>query len=104
MSRKQCISYLVKKVVAAVHPLRIVLFGSAARKNVRAVGDLDIMVVMPDGSHRRQIAQRLYQKISGVGMPFDVIVATPEDLLKHKDNKGLIYYTILREGRELYAA
>jgi hypothetical protein len=33
-----------------------------------------------------------------------VIVATPSDLEKHKDNIGLVYYTILREGKEVYAA
>ena len=28
----------------------------------------------------------------------------PEALEKHKDNLGLVYHKILREGREIYAA
>jgi hypothetical protein len=34
----------------------------------------------------------------------DIIVATPSDLERHRDNPGLIYRTILEEGREVYAA
>jgi hypothetical protein len=37
-------------------------------------------------------------------MPFDILVATPKDLEKHKENIGLIYRTVLQEGREVYAA
>ena len=33
----------------AVHPLRIILFGSAARGEMGADSDLDVLVVMPDG-------------------------------------------------------
>jgi predicted nucleotidyltransferase len=100
-SRK--IDYLVKRIVEEVHPLRIILFGSAARGEVGPNSDIDVLVVMPEGVHRRRTAQLLYQKISGLGAPFDILVATPGDLQKHKDNIGLIYRTILQEGREVYA-
>ncbi len=64
--------------------------------------DLDVLVVMPDGSHRRKTAQLLYRQIAGLGIPFDVVVATPADLQQFGTNKGLIYETILREGVEVY--
>ncbi len=66
--------------------------------------DLDLLVVMPDGTHRRKTAQHLYRTLGGLGHPFDVIVATPADLRKHQDSVGLIYRDALREGREIYAA
>jgi hypothetical protein len=50
------------------------------------------------------LAQKLYKEISGIGLPFDLIIATPSDILKHKDNIGLIYRSALRDGREVYAA
>ena len=34
----------------------------------------------------------------------DVIFATKADLEKHKDNPGLIYRNILKEGKKIYAA
>ncbi len=41
---------LVQRIVEAVHPLRIILFGSAARGEMGPNSDLDVLVVMPDAS------------------------------------------------------
>ncbi len=98
------VSGLVRQIVEAVHPLRILLFGSAARGEAGPSSDLDLLIVMPDGVHRRKTAQELYRKIRDAGVAFDILVATPTDLEKHRDNLGLIYRTILEEGREVYAA
>lgn len=100
----QVIDALVDRIVQAVHPIRIILFGSAARGEMGPHSDIDVLVVMPQGVHRRRTAQFLYRQISGLKVPFDILVATPADLEKHKDNIGLIYRTILREGQEVYAA
>jgi predicted nucleotidyltransferase len=100
----QKIDELVKRIVEEVHPLRIMLFGSAAKEHMGPNSDIDVLVVMPEGVHRRRTAQLLYQKISGLETPFDIVVATPRDLQRHKDNIGLIYQTILQEGKEVYAA
>ncbi|MBM4457399.1 MAG: nucleotidyltransferase domain-containing protein [Chloroflexi bacterium] len=95
---------LVQAVVTAVRPLRIILFGSAARGEMRPDSDVDVLVVMPHGTHRRKTAQRLYRQMVGLGIPFDIVVATPEDLELHRGNPGLIYGTILSEGKEVYAS
>lgn len=41
---------LVKRTVEAVRPLRIILFGSAARGEMGPDSDIDLLVVMPEGS------------------------------------------------------
>jgi len=102
-AKAKALEDLIQRIVMAVQPLQIVLFGSAARGEITPESDLDILIVMPEGIHRRRTAQYLYQTISGVKVPFDLLVATPSDLEKHKDNIGLIYRTILREGRVVYA-
>ena len=98
------VDHLVRQIVAAVRPLRVVLFGSAARGQMGPESDPDLLVVMPDGTHRRKTAQQLYRTLDGRGHPFDLVVATPSDLEKHKDAVGLVYRDVLREGREVYAA
>lgn len=95
---------LIQTVVTSVRPLRIILFGSAARGEMGPDSDLDVLVAMPQGTHRRKTAQRLYRQMGGLDMPFDIVVATPEDLELHRSNPGLIYGRILREGTEVYAA
>jgi predicted nucleotidyltransferase len=101
---KQAIDRLVRQIVEAVHPLKIVLFGSAARGDAGRNCDLDVLVVMPDGTKRLQTAKSLYRRIHGVGVPYDIIVATPTILARHKDTVGLVSREILREGVTLYAA
>jgi predicted nucleotidyltransferase len=98
------INDLVRRIVDAVHPLRIILFGSATRGEMGADSDLDVLIVMPEGIHRRRTAQDVHQRLFGFPVPVDVLVATPGDLEKHKDNIGLIYHRVLREGKEIYAA
>jgi len=95
---------LVDQIVAAVHPLRIILFGSAARGEAGCESDLDVLVVVPDGQHCRHVAQHLHQQLRNVGCSVDILVATPSILERHKDNIGLIYKTILEDGKEIYAA
>jgi len=97
------IKQITDDIIQLVHPLRIVFFGSVVRGESNATSDIDLLVVMPEGTHRRHTAQFLYRKIRGVSIPFDLIVATPSDLEKHKNNPGLIYKTILEEGKDVYA-
>lgn len=95
---------LVERIVSAVHPLRIILFGSAARGEAGTDSDVDVLVVMPEGTHRLQTAKLLHTQLHGIPLSADILVATPSDLDRHRENVGLVYRTILREGLELYAA
>jgi len=98
------IESLTRSIVEAVHPLKIILFGSHAQGKANPDSDIDVLVVMPEGAHCRRTTQLLYRQIKGLGVPFDILVATPSDLEKHKDNIGLIYRTVLQQGKEIYAA
>ena len=104
VSDLQVVDRLVERIINLVHPLKIILFGSYATGEQLADSDIDVLVVMPEGVHRRATAQFLYRKIRGIGVPFDIIVATTEDLKKYRDNIGLIYRDILNKGREVYVA
>ncbi len=97
------INELVSRIVNAAHPLRIVLFGSAARGEMNPDSDIDVMVVMPEGTHRLNTTQYLYKRMLGFGCPVDIVVTTPSILEQHKDNIGLIYRTVLAEGKQVYA-
>ena len=109
MDRKQLqlesiVDDLIRRIVNSAHPLRIILFGSAARGEMGPDSDIDVMVVMPDGTHRLNTAQYLYKQLFGFGFPVDILVTTPGVLEQHKNNIGLIYRTVLAEGKEVYAA
>jgi len=66
--------------------------------------DIDVRVVVPDGSHCRHEAQRIYQHRIGLGGVVGVVVATKSDLQQYGNNFSLVYYPALREGRPIYTA
>ena len=97
------IDELVRRIVEVAHPLRIILFGSAARGEMGPNSDVDVLVIVSEGTHRRHTAQRIYRHMIGFPLAVDVVVATEGDLRKHKDNFSLVYYPALQEGKEIYA-
>ena len=95
---------LARRIMEAVHPLRIILFGSMARGQMGPHSDLDVLVIMPDGIHRRRIAQDIYLHLLGFGVATDIIVATLGDIQRDGNNPALVYQNALAEGKELYHA
>jgi predicted nucleotidyltransferase len=100
----QQLDELVRRIIQSVHPLRIILFGSAARGEMGPNSDVDVLVVMPEGTHRRHTMEELHGAFAGLPFPVDALVATPSDLETYRHTPGMIYRTVLAEGMELYAA
>ena len=100
----QTIDELVRRIVEAVHPQRVVLFGSAARGEMGPNSDLDVLVIMPDGTHRRKTAQEIYRRMWGFGFAKDIVVVTESDVREYGMNPYMIIKYALEEGRELYHA
>lgn len=94
----------VRRIVNASHPSRILLFGSAARGDMHADSDLDILVIVPDGTHRRKTAIVLARALWDLGMPKDIVVVTESDVHQYRDEPSLVIQPALDEGRELYRA
>ena len=98
----QAIDELVRRIVEAVHPRRVILFGSAARGEMGPNSDLDVLVIMPDGTHRRRTAQEVYRRMWGFGFAKDIVVVTESDVQEYGTNPYMIIKNALQEGRELY--
>jgi predicted nucleotidyltransferase len=101
---RRLLDELVNRTVAAVHPRRIILFGSAARGSMGPDSDLDLLVVVRDGVHRRRTAQAIYRCLSGLGIAKDVVVVTENDIREYGDDPSLIIKPAIDHGRELYHA
>jgi len=93
---------IVRRTVAAVAPLRIVLFGSGARGEFGPDSDLDLLVVMPDGSDRLATAQTLHRRLRGLGCAVDIVAVLQDDVDLLGDNPFRVIHTALSQGRELY--
>ena len=102
--KQETLDDLVQRIVQAVHPRRILLFGSAATGRMGANSDLDLLVIMPDGVHRRRTTQAIYRSLTGLGFAKDIVVATESDVREHGGNPSLVLCSALREGTEVYCA
>jgi predicted nucleotidyltransferase len=105
MSRVQLqknIRQIVDQIVGLVHPVRVILFGSAASGRVRRDSDLDFLVVVPEGQRPEELTDRLNMEVRSRPMPCDFMVVTETTLRRNRDNPGLIYGEILARGKEVY--
>ncbi len=94
---------IVRRIVEAVAPEKIILFGSAARGEMGPDSDLDLLVVK-SCENRREVARAISESLRAIGFPKDVLVVTPEDVEEQKDIPGMTIRAALREGKVLYAA
>lgn len=102
---REIIDEIVRRIVEAVAPEKIILFGSAARREMGPDSDLDLLVVKRCDD-RREVARAVRACLRGLapGRGKDVVVVTPADVERDRDTIGYIIRPALREGRVLYAA
>ena len=100
----EMIEEIIRRVTGAIHPLRVILFGSAARGEMGAESDVDLLIVVPDGTRRRDASRRAFRALTGIGIAKDVIVVTESDVKEFGENPSLVIKPALEEGREVYHA
>ena len=99
----QLIDYIVKKIVKAIDPKKIILFGSYARGDYNKDSDLDLFIIK-DGNHNSRMMRR---KIDGLlwGREFslDLFVRKTEEVKRRFEIGDHFYlYHIFKDGKILY--
>ena len=92
----------VGMLVERFDPQRIVLFGSFSRGTPGRDSDADLLVVTPVQGSRRKLAADMELALVGVRLPKDLIVVTPEEVERDRDQIGTIVHLALRDGMGLY--
>lgn len=95
---------IVSRILNVVNPRQIFLFGSAARGTMHDNSDIDLLVVVPDGLHRRKTAQSIYRNLLGLGHAADIVVVTETDVRESYEGDGYVIRPALSEGRLVYAS
>jgi len=96
---------IVRRVVAAYHPLRLYLFGSLARADAEPDSDYDLLLVVPDDAPPARRASRLaYEALRGTGAAADVLVCTRTYFEERLHLQASLPATVVREGVLLHAA
>ena len=92
------------RILNVVKPRQVLLFGSAARGQMHDNSDIDLLVVVPNGLHRRKTAQQIYLNLIGIGHAADIVVVTEDDVNRSHEGDGYVIWSALTEGRIVYAA
>ncbi|MFQ5846845.1 MAG: nucleotidyltransferase domain-containing protein [Candidatus Methylomirabilales bacterium] len=101
---QETLDEIIERVVEVAKPEKIILFGSAARGEMGPNSDVDLLVIKGGGIHRGRLTEEIYMNLFGVGQAVDVVVVTPEDVERHRDDFALVIYPAMREGEVVYDA
>jgi predicted nucleotidyltransferase len=95
----------IDRIVEALQPEKVYVFGSRARGDAASDSDLDLFVVVSDTQvPAYRLDQIAYQSIGPHLTPIDIIVATREEFERRARAPSSLPATVLREGTLVYAA
>jgi predicted nucleotidyltransferase len=98
------IEEIVRRILCATHPERIILFGSAAAGPMTRDSDVDLLVIQRSCDDPWRESVRVRAALRGLGFPFDVIVMASERFEETKDVIGGIAYPAHKYGKVIYEA
>ena len=93
---------MVERIVKRFDPLSVWLFGSMARGNCNEHSDVDLMVIMPEGTDCMNAAVDIALEVSDSMLPKDILVNTPDQWDGKVHDVGSVQYSISRHGVLLY--
>lgn len=97
------IQEVTKRIVAALAPVRVVLFGSYAWGEPDSDSDLDLYVIVPDQPEPAyRLARRAYHALHGVHIPVDLVVRTRTESDRQAGVASSFDREVLSRGVVLY--
>ena len=96
------VARMVALIADEFEPERIILFGSRAKGDGRPDSDVDLLVVMPDGTDETLTTVAMHAVLHHMPLPKDIIVSTPSAMARRGRVQGNILYEGLREGVVLH--
>ena len=90
---------LLDRIVPALAPEAVYLFGSRARGDSAPESDYDLLVVVPDDTPRdKTVLTATYRLTRGTGVPADVIACRRSWFEKSRGQVGTLSYKATHEG------
>ena len=104
--QESILARLVQTLVEALHPEKIVLFGSAARGDTGPDSDIDLFVQIAAGEDTGEAARRGYAALrplrSVLPCGVDLVVKDRSFVERYGDLVGSVVRSVRRDGKVLY--
>ncbi len=101
----QTLPQAVERIVSALKPEKIILFGSYAYGNPTHDSDVDLLVIMKTRKKRAERYVAVSQVLYPRQFPVDIIVKTPkevEEAMKGGKDNSFFIREIIKKGKVLY--
>ena len=96
------IEEITQRIVEAIHPERVILFGSCASGEVGPDSDLDVFVEWETPESRLDRYMKILGLFHGRRWSMDLIVMTPKEVTDMRNSRHSIVPVIEREGKVLF--
>jgi len=105
LARDPALAEIVRRLVEALHPDRVYLFGSRARGDTGPDSDYDLLVLVERPSEPLyRLSQKGFRALRGIPAAVDVVVWDRETFDARLHLRASFPATVVREGRLLHAA
>lgn len=93
---------VVRRIVAAANPEKVILFGSRARGDNRSDSDVDLLIIQTSSKPRYLRAAPIRRAIAGMISSKDIVVYTPDEVEEWRDVPNAFVTTVIAQGKVLY--
>ena len=102
MITQEQINEITERIVRSFKPQKIILFGSYANGKPTEESDLDLLIIKDSDFPSRLQNRKVRKILSGLKIPVDAIVKTPEEFQTYIDIIGTIIYHANKFGKVIY--
>jgi len=92
----------VNRLVEKFNPYKVILFGSQAEGRADPRSDVDFLVICDIAKKRRELALEMDRALSGLSIPVDIVILTPEEFEIDCIIPGTIARPAFLHGKVLY--
>lgn len=103
MLSKKMQSQIIIPIVGAIHPIKIILFGSYANGIPTSDSDIDLIVVTETPLPKRKTSVILWNLLDAIPLAKDIIVTSREEFDFYCREAGSVMRTANEKGVVIYA-
>lgn len=100
----EILKQIQSRIINALNPRRIYLYGSYAYGHPHPDSDIDLLIVVDAEEDTLTLATRGYTALKGLKVPVELNVVSIDNFDKHRHWFSSVERDAVEKGRQLYAA
>ncbi len=98
----EIIQEIKNHIVSVVHTEKIIIFSSYAYGIQTKDSDLNLLVILPTEEPMHNMVLRMKKLLRDIRVPKDILVYTPQEVVKWKNVSSAFITSIIKNGKVIY--